>query len=136
MEWQPELNPNMDLNGMFPGPKSKPIDVGPAYVQFPGEFPDFKQKVFDSTKKYTGFKRLFPAYLVTENIKTFMKKVDTYNDLKREYDNLREEYNEAVKNYQSIKKIYEVAKDVWYGEEALRIEEEGPEVADARRGEP
>lgn len=108
----------MDMNGMFPGPQSSPVEVGPAFVQFPGEFLDFKQKVFDSTKKYTGFKRLFPAYLITENIKTFIKKVEAYNELKIEYDQLRKEYNEAVKNYQETKKLYQAAQDAWYEEEA------------------
>lgn len=94
----------MDLNGLFPGPKSIPVDVGPAYVQAPGEFPDFKQKVFNSKKENTGYKRLFPAYLITENIKTFFKKVDAYNVLKSQYNEDREEYNAAVRSYQALKR--------------------------------
>lgn len=90
----------MPLNGMFPGPKAVPIDVGPAFVQKGGEFLDLKQKVFDSQKAWTGYKRLFPAYLVTENIKTFMKKVEKYRELKREFDADKEVYNGAVKAYQ------------------------------------
>ena len=99
MEWQPARNAGMDMNGLFPGPKSAPNDLGLVYTMPSGEMADLKQKVFDSKKKNTGYKRLFPSYLITENIKTFYDKVDLYREEKRLYDQEREAYNAAVRDY-------------------------------------
>lgn len=83
MEWQPARNEAMDMNGLFPGPLAVPNDLGLVYTMPSGEMADLHQKVFDFSKKNTGYKRLFPSYLITENIKTFYEKVDEYRDLKR-----------------------------------------------------